>query len=121
MIVYVNDLPINDDSNGLYLDEPIDGLELPDIRTSSDVYSGRDGGYVGAQFYGTRLVTLNGRAWVADRADIWALRRSLQMALDTDDIELHVVADDDHHYLLYAKTARLDMPIPRMLSSAPFK
>jgi phage-related protein len=121
MIVYINDLPINDDSNGLYLDEPIDGLELPEIRTSSDVYSGRDGGYVGDQFYGTRLVTLPGRAWSADPAGIWDLRRALQQALDTDSIELHVVADDDHHYLLYARTTRLDMPIPRALSVAPFK
>jgi phage-related protein len=121
MIVYINDLPLNDDSNGLYLDEPIDGLELPDIRTSSDAYSGRDGGYVGPQFYSPRLVTLNGRAWAADPADIWDLRRTLQTELDTDSIELHVQADADHHYLLYAKTTRLDMPIPRIPSIAPFK
>jgi len=62
MIVSVNGFTLNDPSTtGCYLDEPVDGLGLPQLRTSSGNFSGRHGGYVGAQFYGMRLITMTGR------------------------------------------------------------
>jgi len=39
---------------------PIDGLEVPQIRTSRQNYSGRDGGRVNAQYYSPRLITFQG-------------------------------------------------------------
>lgn len=38
----------------------IEGLSAPDIRTASNNYSGLDGGYVSAQLFGMREITLTG-------------------------------------------------------------
>lgn len=39
---------------------PISGLEKPPIRMGSGEWSGRDGGYVSSQFYGSRVIVING-------------------------------------------------------------
>lgn len=44
-----------------YLGKPVTGLESPDIRTTTNNYSGRDGGRVeGSQLYSGRLITIPG-------------------------------------------------------------
>lgn len=42
------------------LDEPIEGLGVSSVRTSSGTRSGQHGGYVAAQFYDMRLIQLTG-------------------------------------------------------------
>lgn len=42
------------------LSPPIEGMLIPDIRTSSGLYSGRDGGFVSAQNYSPRQIVING-------------------------------------------------------------
>jgi tail protein len=39
---------------------PVVGLEKPPIRMGAGEWSGRDGGYVSNQYYGTRVIVLNG-------------------------------------------------------------
>jgi hypothetical protein len=123
MIVYINDLPINDDSNGLYLDEPIEGLDSADIRLSSDVYSGRDGGYTGTPYYGLRLVSLPGHVWAADRQDYITRRRLLLDAIAAGELTLKVWLDSDHHYILHSGKLHKppQLPFTRTMHKEPFK
>jgi hypothetical protein len=121
MIVTLNGLDFNDEATGIYLDEQIEGLDLPPIRTSSGNYAGRDGGYVGAQFYSARPITLPGRAFASDSAGIEAKRILITNALASRTVTMRVVTNSGAAYLLYCNLLDFKMPIKRELFSAPFK
>lgn len=123
MIISLNGYVLNDPTNpsNVYLDEPIDGLGLPPIRTSSGNYSGRDGGYVGAQFYGMRLITLTGRFFSLNPAALEASRRSLAAAVATPSVTLNITTNGGNQYLVNTNIDSLDMPIIRDPTTAPFK
>lgn len=60
MIIKIGD-NIQLGGNSKYQLEPgISGLSSANIRTGDGVYSGRDGGYVSSQLYGTRTITMTG-------------------------------------------------------------
>lgn len=121
MIITLNDFELNSRESRFYLDEDVQGLSLPEIRTSSGVYSGRDGGYIGAQFYGMRQLSLVGRVFGQDVAEVELKRRELQDALRTKSIIMRVQTNAGEAYLIYCNLLRFDMPIKRTLNSAPFK
>lgn len=56
----------------------IQGLEIPQIRTSRQNYSGRDGGRVNAQYYSPRLITFEGWVNEATCSDHEQARKDLQ-------------------------------------------
>lgn len=60
---------------------PLSGLDVPPIRMGSGNWSGRDGGYVSSQFYGSRIIVVNGfyRGSSCENAD--ELRKELIAAL----------------------------------------
>ncbi|TFB85853.1 hypothetical protein E3O44_12690 [Cryobacterium algoricola] len=122
MIVAVNGFVLNDPSaiNRVYLDEPISGLSMPPIRTSSGTYSGRDGGYVGAQFYGARLINLTGRVWANDVNGLETTRRAFESAVSAGSILLTITTDAGNQYVLNTYLDELDMNIIRSQRSAPF-
>lgn len=60
---------------------PISGLEKPPVRMGSGEWSGRDGGYVSSQFYGTRVITINGFYLGSNCEEADALRAALTEAL----------------------------------------
>jgi hypothetical protein len=123
MIARLNDLTINDPSadNGFYLEGDILGLALPDIRTSAGVFSGRDGGFVGAQFFGSRYITLTGRAFSSDIATLEDKRLELQQVLSNRQITLRLVTYAGNSYIIECHVTRMDMPIDRSLHFARFK
>lgn len=123
MIISVNGFVLNDPTsgNGVYLDEPVDGLGLPPIRTSSGVYSGRNGGYVSAQFYGMRLITLTGTIFSTSDATVEANRQALAAAVDDTSVTVDITTNSGNLYTLTAYTDSLDMPIQRVVGQAPFK
>lgn len=123
MIVSVNGYVLNDptNANSAYLDEPIDGLGLPPIRTSSGTYSGRDGGYVGSQFYGMRLITLTGRFFSTSPAVLESTRRAIAAALASPTVPLTITTNAGNNYLINCFADSLNMPINRSINSAPFK
>lgn len=43
-----------------HIASPITGLDKPTIRMGAGDWSGRDGGYVSSQFFGSRVIVLNG-------------------------------------------------------------
>lgn len=121
MIVKLNDFELNSRTSKFYLDEDVQGLDLPEIRTSSGVYSGRDGGYIGAQFYGMRQISLVGRVFGDDIVDIEAKRRQLQDVLRNKAIEMRVLTNAGQAYLIYCNVLKFDMPIKRTVNIAPYK
>lgn len=64
-----------------YLQSPISGLSVPEIRTGDGYYSGADGGYISSQLYGFRTITLSGFyiGTTCEEAD--DLRRTLMSSL----------------------------------------
>jgi phage-related protein len=63
------------------LGKPVSGLGIPPIRTSSQNYSGRDGGRVNAQYYSQRLITIPGFVGEMTCEDHELARQELQLAL----------------------------------------
>ena len=121
MIVYLNGYAINDPLvNRVYLDA-IDGLGLPTIRTSSDQNSGRDGGYVSAQFYGPRRVSLTGRVFSSDVVEYEQTRRDLQAALQGFTVDLRLLTTAGKSYQLSCNVISFDLPMDRRNFSTDFK
>lgn len=122
MKVAVNGFVLNDSDapNRVYLDEPVDGLGMPPVRTSSGVYSGRDGGYVSAQFYGSRLISMTGRVWADDVRGLEDTRQAFAAAVSKGTILLEITTDAGRQYVLNTNIDELDMPIIRSQRQAPF-
>jgi hypothetical protein len=121
MIVMLNGYSINNTGDVAFLDVQIDGLDLPPIRTSSGNYAGRDGGYVGAQFYGARSIGLQGNIFSPDVATLESARKALQAALATQDVIMQVLTNAGHSYVLYCKLIDFEMPLTRDLFKSPFQ
>lgn len=63
------------------LEAPITGLDAPPIRMGSGVWSGRDGGYVSAQFFGNRTITFKGFLVGSSCEEVDQLREDLIAAI----------------------------------------
>jgi hypothetical protein len=123
MIIAVNGFVLNDPNsgNGVYLDEPISGLSMPPIRTSQGTYSGRDGGYVGAQFYGARLISLTGMIFSQSALAVENTRKAFEAALASPPpIVLTITTNGGSLYTMNTYVDSLDIPINRTVTQAPF-
>lgn len=123
MRILINGFVFNDPGNRVYLDEDIEGLDYPEIRTSKGDLSGQHGGYVGAQFLGSRPITLPGKVFSSDVLEAKAKRRELQsifkLAPETNEV---VIEDDDgRSYLIFAALIDFKMPIKRNPLKSLFK
>lgn len=121
MIVSLNGYTINDGTTNVWLDVELDGLELPNIRTSQGNYAGKDGGYVGAQFYAPRQVTIQGNVFATDATTFESARRSLQTAIRGQSVTVQVTTNSGAAYILYCNLLDFKMPITRDIFKAPFK
>lgn len=105
-------LSINDLDIGLskYNIEEIDGLGVPDIRTSQFTLSGRSGGLVTDQFYGMRLITVNGIIKSTD-CDTHVLdRQNLEEALPIGEtFPVYITLFNGDEYVIYANISDLNM------------
>lgn len=122
MIISLNNFVLNDPNgtSGAYVDEPISGLGLPPVRTSSGNYSGRDGGYVGAQFYSMRLITLTGRLFAQTTAALETARMNLTAALSAGTVTMKITTNAGNQYLVNCYLDNLDLPIQRSPLTTPF-
>lgn len=122
MKVVVNGYTVNDSTAGgsVTLDGEIDGLEVPAIRTSSGNNSGRDGGYVGAQFYEARDIGLQGHIAASDVATLETARKALQAAVKSDSVTLQLVTNAGAAYVIYCNLIDFKMPVTRSSFSADF-
>lgn len=121
MLVRLNDFVLNDNISNFYIDEDIVGLSIPTIRTSSGDYSGMDGGYIGAQFYGMRQITLVGRCFGRDVTELEDQRLEIQTALGNKAVTMQVVTNAGRTYQVNCNLIQFDMPIQRAIVQAPFK
>lgn len=121
MIVQVNNFVLNDGTTGVWLDVEIDGLEMPPLRTSSGNYAGRDGGYVGSQFYSPRAITLQGNVFASDIATLETARKNFMAALKGNSVTLKVTTNAGNAYIVFCNLINFQMPIKRSLFEAPFK
>ena len=115
MIVTLNGYEINTTAHGVWLDTEIDGLDLPDIRTSSGNYAGRNGGYIGGQFYSARSISLQGAVVSSDVATVEAVRQAFQSAIAGFDVTMTILTNAGASYVIYAQLVDFDMPTPRDL------
>lgn len=121
MIMTLNGYVINDGSTGVYLDVEIDGLELPSIRTSSGNYAGKDGGYIGAQFYEPRDISLQGSVFSSDITTLESTRQAFQAALKGQTVTLGITTNAGASYIINCNLIDFKMPIKRALFRADFK
>lgn len=80
MNMRINSLLLGAGTN-FHIQSPIEGLGKPTIRTSSDFFGGRDGGYVSSQFYGMRVIVVRGFYAAPSCESAQGLRDSLIDAL----------------------------------------
>jgi hypothetical protein len=111
MIITINNLPIGQGTD-FAIASPVEGLEIPPIRTSSQNYSGRDGGRVNAQFYSQRLITINGFIIGDSCADYETARQTLQAALPIR-TRLEIIIDTfvGTRYITYGNIIDFKFPI----------
>ncbi|MGW6120434.1 phage distal tail protein [Nocardia sp. NPDC055165] len=123
MRIFLNDYEINAPDNGVYLDEDLEGFELPDIRTSRGQRSGQGGSYIGMQLPDSRKITLNGRVFNQSVDIALQTRRDLQAALPLypEPVILTMVDDDGRSYIMYCQVMDFKMPIKRQRFQHYFK
>lgn len=120
MILYLNGYEINTITNRVWLDVEIDGLELPPIRTTSGNNAGRNGGYVGPQFFGIRVIQLQGSIFTSNVSLHMATRKALESALQGSSVTLRILADDGNSYIVYCNITTFTMPLTKSQVSSPF-
>lgn len=120
MIITLNGFPINDGSNGVWLTE-IDGLEMPSIRTSTGNYAGRDGGFVGAQYYSARSISIQGTAFSSSVASLETTRQTMQSALLGNSVTMNILTNAGNNYTIKANLLDFSMPIKGSLFSTSYK
>lgn len=82
------------------LESPITGIDSADIRTASGNFSGRDGGYVSSQFYGTRTIVLTGFYIGKDCDEADTLREELGKAVKIRQLlPLYITTFSNRQYL----------------------
>lgn len=94
------------------LESPVEGLDTPDIRTSSNNYSGRDGGIIAGQFYSPRLITLTGfvHNYLCD--DQSEARKNFQAALPIrEDLDLIITTFTGEQYTTTVRVVDVQLPI----------
>lgn len=123
MRIWLNDYELNNPANRVYLDEPIEGLELPSIRTSKGTNTGQHGGYVGPQFFGPRAITLPGHIFSDSVIEGRLKRREIQahLPLRPATITVRILDDDGMAYTFDAYLIDFNMPIRRTRFKHIFK
>ena len=129
MIVSFNGFTLNDPSNAnnVYLDEPISGLSLPPVRTSTGDYSGRNGGWVGAQYFGMRSISLTGYIFASSVSAFETTRRAFENACaaqvggQPSAIPVSITTNAGNQYVVYCYVDSLDIPIQRATTQSPFQ
>lgn len=117
--IWLNDYLLNDQANRTFLREPIEGLELPGIRTSDGMRSGQSGSYTGAQFYDARFVTLQGHIFSSTITEAKQKRREIQTALPLYPTPITVRIEDDDGYVYVFSAQLRDFKMP--LTQSNFK
>lgn len=115
---------LNDNENGFYLQPDLEGLTgLPEIRTSSGVNAGADGGWTSAQFYDARIISINGLIVDTDVSQLEAKRKELVSVVSQgryNPITLRFVTDGGNVYSLQVRVTAVSMNLKQILSTQEY-
>lgn len=123
MRIWLNDFELNNPLKRVYLNEDIEGFDLPGIRTSRGQRAGQSGSYFGAQLYDSRRISIKGTIFSSSVVEALERRREIQMALPLypERLTVRILDDDGRAYLLYAQVIDFKMPISRARMKSLFK
>lgn len=94
------------------IESPVEGLETPQIRTSANNYSGRDGGQVSGQYYSPRLITISGFIIGGTCEQHELARRELQNAIPIrQDLPVQITTFSGLVVQTTARVTNITMPI----------
>ena len=118
------ELSLNDHELGIYLTPELDGLTgLPEIRTTSGVNAGYDGGWTSAQNYDARSITIRGVIANGDVATVEQLRRQLTTLAGqgkNEELTLDLVTQAGKAYTIQVRTIALEMSLQKVLTQQEF-
>lgn len=118
------ELSLNDHELGIYLTPELDGLTgLPEIRTTSGVNAGYDGGWTSAQNYDARSITIRGVIANEDVATVEQLRRQLTTLAGqgkNEELTLDLVTQAGKAYTIQVRTIALEMSLQKVLTQQEF-
>lgn len=118
-------MDLNDHQTGIYLVPELDGMTgLPEIRTSSGVNAGYDGGWTSAQNYDARLITIRGVIAHPVVSTVEAIRRQLVALVGQghkDTLTLRLTTEAGNVYTVFVRTIACTMALQRVLTSQEFQ
>lgn len=118
-------MDLNDHQTGIYLVPELDGMTgLPEIRTSSGVNAGYDGGWTSAQNYDARLITIRGVIAHPVVSTVEAIRRQLVALVGQghkETLTLRLTTEAGNVYTVFVRTIACTMALQRVLTSQEFQ
>ena len=115
---------LNSAADGIYLVPELEGLVgLPEIRTTSGVNAGYDGGWTSAQNYDARLIAIRGVIASRDVAQVEAQRRKLASLLGQgrkEQLTLRFTTEAGKAYTVIVRTISCEMALQRVLNKQDF-
>lgn len=126
MQVFLDDFNLNDQRQGMHLDEPIEGLSgMPELRTAQGVNAGRHGGWTSKQLYDARFISFNGRIFGNTIEQTEQRRRDFASKI-ADVVRrggatLKVITPGGMIFTTDIAILGLEMPIPRNLNTITWK
>lgn len=118
------EMSLNDHESGIYLVPEIDGLVgLPNIRTTSGVNAGYDGGWTSAQNFDARSITIRGVIANTDVAAVESMRKRLISLLaqgKSEQLTLNLVTEAGNAYELEVRTIACEMAMQTVLTQQQF-
>lgn len=80
MRLKINGLELGGNSK-YHIEAPVSGFDVPPVRMGAGMWSGKDGGYVSSQFYGSRVIVVSGFYRADNCVEADELRKQLVAAL----------------------------------------
>ena len=118
------EMSLNDHDSGIYIVPELDGLTgLPEIRTTSGVNAGYDGGWTSAQKFDARSIVIRGVIANEDKTEVERMRRELVALLaqgKNEQLELDFVTETGRAYEVQVRTIACDMAMQRVLTQQEF-
>jgi hypothetical protein len=117
-------IELNSAVDGVFLVPELDGLAgLPEIRTTSGVNAGYDGGWTSAQNYDARLISIRGVIANPDVAQVEAKRRAIASLLGQgrkEQLTLRFTTEAGNAYVISVRTISCEMALQRVLTTQEF-
>lgn len=117
-------IELNSAAEGVFLIPELEGLAgLPEIRTTSGVNAGYDGGWTSAQNYDARLISIRGVIANPDVSMVEEKRRAITSLLGQgrkEQLTLRLTTEAGNCYAIYVRTISCEMALRRVLTTQEF-